>query len=163
MSNDAITVDMSRLYRLIREIGPKERRKLLRGSLKASANKLKKRAFEILKPKLKTIRNPRALKREIRTKVYKRITGFGVSVAGNKNLYPSRMKNRRGEVREVPLARWLEAGTYTRKTRDKGYGRGFINAYKFMQQAEREMAPGLIRTIETEVIKKLQKKAKEYE
>lgn len=153
---------MTRLFGLIRQLDSKERAKLMRGTMRSCANKLKAQAFKNLADAVH-IRDRRAMRKTIWTKVYKRVAGFRVTTAGNKHLYPSRMKNKQGATRDVPLARWLENGTFTRSTRKGGHNRGFLPAVGFLRKASDSMAPGMVSTIEGELIKKLQKKAKEYE
>ncbi|MDE7402012.1 MAG: hypothetical protein K2M87_01220 [Muribaculaceae bacterium] len=156
-----INVDHERLDALFRAMTPRERARGMRSVIRKCATQLKARAGEILVSKVNT-RDRSALKKTIWTKVYDRsIIGFRVTVAGNNHLYPSRMKNSRGDVRELPLGRWLESGTADRTTSRRG-GRGALPAIGFMKQANDEMEAGMTARIEENFTTVMTRIAKKY-
>ena len=131
------------LWGMLQAMRPAERVRLMKAAMRRSARDVKDRAFELLVSRLRHVSNRTALKKTIWTKVYDRTAGFRVTVAGNAHTYPSRMRNSSGEVRELPLARWLEdgAGLTAGRTTAKGYARGKLPALRFMKQAKEEMGP----------------------
>lgn len=161
--SDGFRVDLSNLMKIVEEMKPKARVRLLESVMRKQANTISKRAFDILKSRVKKISNKRALKKTIWTKVYHRVPGFLVSVYPNKKaMYPSRMKIR-GRVREIPLSTFLEKGSSEpRKTRGKEYNRGELEALHFLRDAADELEPTVITRVETELINRLKKRAQKY-
>lgn len=161
MSN---SVDTSRLDALIRQLSPRQLASLQRRGMLRAANDIKKRAVQILFRHLRHVRSRKDMRKSIWTYAYRGVPGFRVTVAGNRHLYPSRMRSG-GGVRELPLGRWLETGTYKkdpRKTR-KGYTRGTLPAIEYLAQAEQELEPTTIARIEQYTVAQLERIAKKYE
>lgn len=167
-------VDMTRLYRMIDEMEPLTLARTLKGMMKKEANTLRKRSLEILLPKLSgPPRDLEAFKRMTWAAPYKKEPGFVVSVFPLKSrLYPSRMENKRGETRYLPLGLWLEKGTYSRKTRitysfkpqywaEKS--RGFMVGKHALGEAEQQQREQIINRIEEDAIVRLKRRVKRYE
>lgn len=146
---------------MLQAMGVKERVRVMKAAMRRSANELKARAGDILIGSLAHVANRTAMKRTIWTKVYDRSTMFRVTVAGNAHCYPSRMKNRQGNVRELPLGRWLEEGTDGRET-SKGYTRGALPRVGFLSAANEEMEATISRRLEENFIHEMEKIAKNY-
>ena len=159
-------VDTRRFDELMAKLTPRERAKLVRSALRKAAGRIKNRAAQILLQNLRHVAHRGALRAGIWTRVYKSTPGFQVTTAGRKHYYPSRMTHSLGGTREIPLALWLETGSFDqdpRRTRKGGYLRGSLPGIGFLEKAETEMSPGTISYIEEQLVTKIEKMAKKYE
>lgn len=156
-----VEYDASNFWGMTQAMGIRDRVRMMKSAMRASAGDIKRRAGEILISELSSVRNPAAMKKTIWTKVYDRTAGFRVSVAGNNHCYPSRMSTRKGTVRELPLGRWLEDGTGMRST-GKGYTRGTLPAIGFLGRADSELQSSVSSRIEDHFIEQQKKIAKKY-
>lgn len=156
-----IDCDYSNLWGMTQAMGIRDRVRMMKSAMRASANDIKRRAGEILISELASVRDKAAMKKTIWTKVYDRTAGFRVSVAGNSHCYPSRMSTRTGRVRELTLGRWLEEGTAERRT-NRGYSRGMLPAIGFLGRADAEMQTTINDRIEDHFIEQQMKIAKKY-
>ena len=158
-------VDTTRLEKLIASLTPRRPAALLRSAMRRPARDIKKRAEAIMLSGVGHVRDRRALRKGIWTRVYKRTPGFQVTVASRKpgdvNHYPSRMRSGAG-ARMLPVALWLEGGTADRVTRKGGYARGGLRAIGFLTQAKQETEASTVRRIEEETVKRLEKLAQRY-
>lgn len=154
------------LWAFIHAMSLKERTKVLRSTFRRSANEIKRRAGEILLTKLRDVRDPKAMKRMIWTKVYTKTAGFRVTVAGDRYYYPSRMKNKQGGVRELPLARWIATGTpmpgKPERRTDRGYYRGELPQIDFLGQARNELEARVMDEIEDRFLEQAMREAQKY-
>ena len=157
-----VDYDDKNLWGLVQALSMRDRVRIFRGAMRKSANDLKRLAGDILIRDLKNVRDRSALKKTIWTKVYTRTAGFRVTVAGNAHLYPSRMRNKSNEVRELPLGRWLEEGATDRKTRKGGYARGSLPAIKFLGRANEQLEPRISEMLEEHYFEYVTKEAKKY-
>lgn len=149
------------LWGFTQAMSPRDRVRLMKGAMRDAANDIKHRAADIMMSRLKEVRNRAALKRTIWTKIYDRSSGFRVTVAGNSHGYPSRMVNKQGGVRDLPLGRWLEAGTGERST-SKGYARGMLPAIGFLGQAVEELEESTSERLGDHFIERVKKEASKY-
>lgn len=159
-------VDTRRFDELMAKLTPRERAKLVRSALRRAAGRIKNRAAQILLQNLREVRHRGAMRAGIWTRVYKTIPGFQVAMVNPPKYYPSRMTNSLGGTREIPLALWLETGSFDqdpRRTRKGGYLRGSLPGIGFLEKAETEMSPGTISYIEDQLVTKIEKMAKKYE
>lgn len=154
-------VNADNFWGLVQAMSYKERMKHMRRAFAAGAKRLQRRAGDLLIADLKGVRDSSAMRKTIWTKVYNRIGGFRVTVAGNNHPYPSRMKNRGGSVRKLPLARWMEEGTAGRATKG-GHNRGGLRPYKFLARANSQLAANVGDNLEKDFMTALEKTAKKY-
>lgn len=142
------------LWGLARAMSNRRRVAAMKSAMRRSANSLKGRAGEILLSRLRSVRDREAMKKTIWTKVYDRIAGLRVTVAGNRHPYPARQ-------RELPLGRWLEEGTGNRQT-GKRYARGVLPAFGFLGQANAEMGGSMSDDLQQRFLDEITKTAKQY-
>ncbi|MCM1369832.1 MAG: hypothetical protein NC204_05605 [Candidatus Amulumruptor caecigallinarius] len=143
---------------LVGAMAPRERMRHMKGAMRTTANSLKRRASELFISGLNHVRSTSELKKTIWIKVYDRISGFRVSVAGNKHPYMS-AGFRNG--RKVPLARWMEEGTGERTT-GSGAIRGRLRPMKFLARANEEMEANISQTLSDNFLKGVARTAKKY-
>lgn len=162
MSNQSLSVDMTRLDALIRDLGPKNRARLMRSAYRKGANDIKRNAFRLLKSRISHMAHPDEMRKSMWTRVYR--NGFIVSVQGNKRFYTSRMKRggNTNENRKLPLARWLETGTKERTTFITAYARGRLPAVGYMTETQERLMPGIYASIEKTLITRLEKIAEQH-
>lgn len=149
------------LWGLYTALSMRDRARIFRSAMRRSANELKAEAFKNL-VKAVHVRDRAAMRKTIWTKIYTRTAGFRVSVAGNNHCYPSRMKNRKGNVRELPLARWLEDGTQESRRTGKGYLRGQLPAIGFLGEAAEQLRESTTSRLQSNLMTYIEKEARKY-
>lgn len=153
--------DDKNLWGMVQAMSPKERVRLMKGAMRASARTIKRRAESLLLDRLDHVSNPTAMKRTIWTRVYNQVAGFRVTVAGSTHCYPAKQ-------RELPLGRWLETGSkgerITRGTslRPKRSRRGRLGAHRFLTDACEEMKASMSADLCENFKKQMIRVAKKY-
>lgn len=152
--------DDRNLWGMVQAMSPKERVRLMKGAMRASARTIKRRAESLLLDRLDHVSNPTAMKRTIWTRVYNQVAGFRVTVAGSTHCYPAKQ-------RELPLGRWLEDGTgerFTRGTalRRKKSRRGRLGAVRFLADAGAELEGSISSDLCENFKKQMIRVAKKY-
>lgn len=149
-----VDVDASKLWGLCSAMSYRDRMRSMKRAFAAGANRIKRRAGEILVSELGEVRDPKAMKKTVWTKVYSRVGGFRVTVAGNTHPYPAKQ-------RRLPLGRWMEEGTDGRDTKSRG-PRGKLGAVKFLAKANDELKGSVSANLEKDFMEQLTKTARKY-
>lgn len=171
-----ITVDYDddNLQRLFAEMEPKRRLQAIKGGFRKEANYVRKVAVGHLRG---SIRSDRDLERGVRARVFKRKTGFSVTIGTRKAGRNGKGEagfhtNRRGI--KVPVLIWAEMGTEERRTkpkkgtrrrasrRRKSHGTGRMRSYGFMAKTRSEVRSRVTDDIHRLVIESVQKTALRY-
>lgn len=170
MVTDGIQVDASRCYALFRRLSTKNQRKVSRAALKAAGNKVKKEAVKNLQEVIghsvrKTTTYTRANGKTTKRSLAKGIKVVAkdsetakVHIMGDYRLKwfemgtkePRSTKGRRGRGKKIPLRRASNRGFIFRNTSKHGW---FAKAVKAKEHE-------VMRDIETELIKHIQKQAR---
>lgn len=156
-----VNFDNTNLWGLMGALKMRDRIRLFKGALHRSANELKNEAARILMSEV-NVRDRSAMRKTIWTKVYTHTAGFRVSVAGNNHLYPSRMRNRKGGVRMLPLGRWLETGTTENRETGKGYFRGQLPSIGFLAKAQANIGDRVNENLRANIVTVMTREAKKY-
>lgn len=132
--------------RFLNELTPAQLRKALRSGLRREATRVRRVAVQKLRGTTLSLRG--GMEKGIRTVVYRRGTGFKVTVkpkVGGRTENKGFHTNRRGQLK--PVLAWAETGTRMRRTKTKtrifrrsrkGHSTGYMRGYHFMEDAERE-------------------------
>lgn len=155
--------------RFLDELTPAQLRKALRSGLRREATRVKRLAVQRLRGTTLNVHG--GMEKGIRTVVYRRGTGFKVTVkpkVGGRTENKGFHTNRRGQLK--PVLAWAETGTRLRRTKTKtrifrrsrhGHYTGYMAGYHFMADAEREapqtVEQNLGRDLETAITKAAKK------
>ena len=165
--------DDRELQKLFAEMDIKKRLKVLKGAFRREANTVRKIAINNLRG---SIRSDRDLESGIRAIVFKRKTGFRVTIgtkkAGKSGKEYGFHTNRRGLKKPVLI--WAEEGTKWRKSKKAtryftfgsgwrtGKNRGAMKRYGFMQKTREQVRDSVTGNLHNEVINSVNKVAKKY-
>ena len=169
MSNATLTYNDDNLQRLFAELDVKKRVKAFRGAFRREANNVRKTAINNLRG---SIRTDKDLEKGVRAKVFKRATGFRVTIGTTMRKGTAQYgyhKNRRGLLK--PILIWAEGGTELRHTKTrtrvfargrKGHSTGRMKRYGFMRQTSEQVQGTVTNDLHNEVINNVIKTAKKY-
>lgn len=167
--------DDRELQRLFAEMDSKQRLKALKGAFRREANQVRKTAINNLRG---SIRSDRDLERGVRALVFKRKTGFRVTI-GTKQANKKTGKGERGFHTnrwglKKPVLIWADAGTKWRKVKQRhrfkingkwvtaGKSRGFMKRYGFMQKTLSDVRGNVTENLHNELITSVRKVAKKH-
>lgn len=157
-----IEYDDSNLQKMFAELEPKRRLQSIKGGLRRTANKVKRKAAENLRSEIKSSKET---EKGIRTALWvRRATGFRVTV-GTKRL-------KKGQTRGKPVALWAETGTTGRYTKNnggrrafrkrKGHYTGIMRSTGFMTKTNQEVAGSVTQELHDMVTKEVIRISKKY-
>lgn len=164
-----LSYDDKNLRRLFAEMDPKKRLKAIKGGYRRAANKVRKTAVKNLRGSLKSSKE---LERGIHSVVWKRVSGFSVTVNSYKLSKTAKAYYINKKLKR-PLLILAEMGSRTRRakkaTRYKiggrwytGRSRGYIKRYAFMEKTKKEVRGRVTDIMHNEVINSVRMVAKKY-
>jgi len=171
MGQSAITYDDNNLQRLFAEMDVKQRLQALKGAFRREANQVRKTALNNLRG---SIRTDKDMESGVRAIVFKRTSGFRVTIGTKKATKSGGKdygfhKNRQGLKK--PILIWAEEGTAPRQTKSKtkiymserkGHATGRMKRYGFMRQTLSDVRDSVTENLQNEVINNVQKIAEKY-
>ena len=170
--------DDRQLQKLFADMEVSKREKALRGAFRRVANSTRKVAVSNLQQT--DINNASALASGVRAIVYKRKTGFRVTIApkkANRQGKGERSMHLNRQGLKKPVLLWAERGTVYRKTKSRvrvkgaygkwyttGLGRGAMSRtrYEFMKRTARQVDGKNTAILHDEIRKSIARTAKKY-
>ncbi len=170
-----IQCDTDKLTKAIMELEPKRRINAVKGAFRKAATKVKKKAVENLRQS--KIRKDKSLEKGIRGVVWKKKTGFRVTIGTKKANKKGKgasgwHTNRQGKT--LPILIWMEegaaeGGTKKRSTKTKifkrkrtGHNTGKLKPRDFMGKTQREMKDKITDELRTAMEESINKALKKY-
>lgn len=167
-----ISFDDSRLFKAFEELEPKRRLQAIRGGIRKTGNRVRKKAVSNLRST--GIRTSRDLERGVRLVVYrKKAAGFRVTVGTKKGSGRKKAQgyhtNRRGL--QKPVLIWWEGGTGRRFTKSKtrvftrkkkGHYTGIIKPRLFMEQTLAQTRDSVTNEMHDMIRESVQKVIRKY-
>ena len=192
-----IRCDIDKLEKMMHDLEPKRRMQAVKGAFRKAANKVRKQAVSNLREKRSQIlssrekanrrvdpgKNPNPeLEKGIRALVYKRKTGFRVTVGtkkankkglGEKGFHTNRreLKKPEEERRKLPILLWAETGTKERHTKTrtkifrrkkKGHYTGRMPTMGFMDKTRKEVEEKVTDDLKNAIEENIIKTARKY-
>lgn len=167
-----MSYDDSRLFKALAELEPKRRLQAIKGGIRKTGNKVRKKAVSNLRSS--GIHSGRDLEKGVRLVVYKKkAAGFRVTVGTKKASGRKKAQgyhtNKRGL--QKPVLIWWESGTRDRHTKSKtrvftrkkkGHYTGRIRARRFMEQTLEQTRGTVTEDMHTMIRESVQKVIKKY-
>lgn len=163
-----IEYDDTELQRLFSELAPKRRLQAMKGAFRKEANKARKIAVRNLRGSVQSNEN---LEKGVRALVFKRKTGFRITVGTKKANKRGKGEagfhtNRKGIKKPVLI--WMEDGTRERKTgtrifsRRKGHRTGRMKRYGFIDKSRGEIQRTVVPKFHDMMVKEIIRVSKRY-
>ena len=163
--NMELTCDTRRLWAMLRELEPRRRRQALKGGIRKASQEVRRTAIANLRAS--GLRSNAKVEAGVRNVVFRNKVGFRVTIGTKaaKKDYSSMSGGElakakaKARLRIVPL--WAEGGTQPRSTA-KGYYRGFMGDYRFMEKTEGDVDGKVTGMMHRNITENIERTVKKY-